>query len=61
MDNIIKETEQWKSFGICEQCRRQEHCTKDCTAKKKRDERKLRAVERAIYDRMIHGLIPRVF
>lgn len=57
----IPETEQWKLVGNCEKCRRQQFCTKECTARKKAHEAKIRAIENALYDRMTNGLIPRTF
>ena len=61
MDNNIKETEQWQLNGDCSKCRRQPFCTKNCGAKKRKDARKIRAVEDALYDHITHGLIPRAF
>ena len=33
----IKHDEQWLSNGNCEECRRQEYCSKPCTARKQRE------------------------
>jgi hypothetical protein len=33
----IKHDEQWLSNGNCEECRRQNYCSKPCTAKKRRE------------------------
>ena len=33
----IKHDEQWLSNGNCEECRRQNYCSKSCTARKQRE------------------------
>ena len=39
---MIPETEQWKTNGDCNKCRRAEYCNKECTARKQASERALR-------------------
>lgn len=47
---MISETDQWKLNGNCDKCRRVEFCSKQCTAKKKAQQRLVRRVKETIID-----------
>lgn len=34
---MSKNDEQWRSNGYCEECRKQNYCSKPCTARKQRE------------------------
>ena len=37
--NLINEKDQWKLDGICEKCRREKYCSKQCSARTRYGER----------------------
>ena len=43
-------TEQWKLEGNCKDCRRQEYCNKNCTAKKKKDQEIIKNIVGQAFD-----------
>lgn len=47
---MIPETDQWKLHGDCDKCRRSEYCHKQCTAKKRADDRRLRGAIEGFID-----------
>lgn len=49
----MTDSEQWKSNGECDKCRKQTYCTKQCSARKRRVQR---IVNQTITNSMIKRL-----
>lgn len=55
MEHNVNTTEQWKTHGDCDKCRRQPFCSKQCTAKKKNQVRRDAAFKAAIMESILPG------
>ena len=51
----MNNTEQWKTDGICEKCRREKYCSKPCTACKRRTKFHLNRTVAETMVRMMFG------
>lgn len=49
------EDNQWQLSGDCKKCRRQNYCSKKCTAWKRRQDRIICEVASSIFNRTIDG------